>query len=141
MLEQRAVLLERLLQRAQGVRGAEAAPGDQVGARGDGGGRVDLEEGQPLDDREQLGRPGCVEQLRAHRDPAGLLLREPVHGHEATSGYAVSSARATTVRQLRTVTTVGWRREVSARISFERPWPFGTLMKSSRRTWVSSSGA
>ena len=41
---------------------------------------VDLEQGQPLDDREQLGRPWCMKQLRAHRDAPGLRLGEPVHG-------------------------------------------------------------
>jgi len=36
-------------------------------------------------DREQLRRPACFEQLRAHRDATGLRLGEPVHGQEATS--------------------------------------------------------
>ena len=80
MLEQRAVLLQRLLEVGGLVRRAEAAPGDEVGAGRDRRGRVDLQQGQLPHDREQVGRPGCVEQLRAHRDAPGLRLGEPVHG-------------------------------------------------------------
>ena len=44
------------------------------------------------------------------------------------------------MRQFRTVRVVGSERFVSASISFERPWPFGTLTYSSRPEIVSSSG-
>jgi hypothetical protein len=60
VLEQRAVLLEGLLQVGWLVRRAEAAPGDEVRARRNGRGRVDLQQGQLLHDGEQLPRPGCV---------------------------------------------------------------------------------
>jgi len=80
VLEQRAVALERLRQFLGPVRRAEAAPGDEVGARRDRGGRVDLEERQPLDDAEQARGAFRVEQLRADRDAAGLGLREVVDG-------------------------------------------------------------
>jgi hypothetical protein len=52
-------------------------------------GRVDLQQGQLPHDREQLRRPGRVEQLRAHRDAPGLRFGEPVHGQEATSGRRI----------------------------------------------------
>ena len=84
-LEQRAVLLERPLQVARLIRRAEAAPGDEVRARRDGRGRVDLQQCQLPHDREQIGRPGGIEELRAHRDAAGLRLGQPMHGQEATS--------------------------------------------------------
>ena len=53
---------------------AEAAPGDEVRAGRDRRGRVDLEHRQLPDDRDQVGRPRRVEQLRAHGDPPGLAL-------------------------------------------------------------------
>jgi hypothetical protein len=43
-------------------------------------GRVDLQQGQSLHDGEQVGRPGRIEQLRAHRDLPGLRLGQPVDG-------------------------------------------------------------
>jgi hypothetical protein len=46
--------------------------------------RVDLQQGQLPDDRDQIGWPGCVEQLGADGDASGLLLGQPVHGPEAT---------------------------------------------------------
>ena len=87
VLEQRAVLLERLRELSRLVRGAEAAPGDEVGVGRDGGGRVDLQQGQLLDDPKQVGRARRVEQLRAHRDAPGLRLGEPVHEEEATTTW------------------------------------------------------
>ena len=84
VLEQRAVLLQSLLEVVRPVRRAEAAPGDEVGAGRDRRSRVDLEQGQLPHDREQVGRPGCVEQLRSHRDAPGLRLGQLVHGQEAT---------------------------------------------------------
>ena len=44
------------------VRGPEPAPGDQVGVRGDGGCRINLQQGQSVDEVHQVGRPGRVEQ-------------------------------------------------------------------------------
>lgn len=82
-LEQRAVLLEGVFELVGSVRGAEATPGDEVGARRDGRGRVDLQQGQPLHDCDELGWARRVEQLRAHRDPPRLRLREPMHRPEA----------------------------------------------------------
>ena len=79
-LEQRAVLLERLLEVVGLVRRAEAAPGDEIRTGRDGRGRVDLQQGQLLDDCEQISRPASVEQLGPHRDAPGLRLGEPVHG-------------------------------------------------------------
>ena len=86
VLEQRAILLQRPLEIGRLVRRAEAAPGDEVRTGRDGRRRVDLEQGQPRHDSEQVGRPWCVEKLRAHRDASGLRFGEPVHGQEATSG-------------------------------------------------------
>ena len=57
VLEQRAVLLERLLQLSRVVGVAEAAPRDQIGTWRHHGRRVELQEGQVLDDREQIVRP------------------------------------------------------------------------------------
>ena len=48
-------MLERLLQVGRPVVGAEPAPRDEVGAGRDRGGRVELQERQPLDDLEQVG--------------------------------------------------------------------------------------
>ena len=84
MLEQRAVLLQRRLRwagwyaeprRLQATRsalGAMAAVGS-ICSKVSCSTTVD-----------ELGRPGCVEQLRAHRDAPGLRLGEPVHDGEAT---------------------------------------------------------
>ena len=83
MLEQRAVLLERLLQLDRHVGRAEAAPGNEVRVGRDRGGRVDLQQGQPLHDLQQVGRSRCVEQLRPHGDATGLLFGEPVHVPQA----------------------------------------------------------
>ena len=82
-LEQRPILLERPLQVLGPVRRAEAAPGDEVGVRRDRRGGIDLQQRQPLDDLEQILRARRVEQLRAHRDPPRLLLRQPMHPREA----------------------------------------------------------
>ena len=81
-LEQRAVRSTACFRCSGRYDGAEPAPRDEVGARRDRRRRVDLEQRQPLDDREQVGRPRRVEQLRAHRDAPRLLLREPVHRGE-----------------------------------------------------------
>jgi hypothetical protein len=83
VLEQRAVLLEGLSEVLRPVRRPETAPGDQIRAGRDGRDRVDLQQGQLLHDREQIGRPRRVEQLRAHRDASGLRLGEPVDGHDS----------------------------------------------------------
>ena len=37
-----------------------------------------------VDQLDQVGRPARVEQLRANRDAAGLLLAQPEHGHSGT---------------------------------------------------------
>src|SRR5947208_5723229 len=61
------------------VRGAKPAPGDEVGAWRDRRGRIDLQQGKALGDREQVARSRSVEQLRANRDAPSLLLGQPVH--------------------------------------------------------------
>ena len=71
--EQRPTCSTARLSSAGLVRRAEAAPGDEIGARRDRGGRVDLQQGQPLHDRVQLGRPRRIEQLRAHRNAPSLF--------------------------------------------------------------------
>jgi hypothetical protein len=81
-LEERPLLLEGAFQVRRVVARAEPAPEHEVGAGRDRGGRVDLQERQALDDGQQVGRPRCVEQLRADGDPARLLLRQPVHAGE-----------------------------------------------------------
>ena len=55
---------------------AEPRPGDEVGGRRDRRRRVELQQRQVLDRREQVRRPVGVEQLGADRDPAGALLRQ-----------------------------------------------------------------
>jgi hypothetical protein len=80
VLEQRAVLLQRPPEVVRLVRGAKAAPGDEVCARRDGRRRVDLQQRQLLHHAQQVGRPARVQQLRTHRDPPCLLLGELVHG-------------------------------------------------------------
>ena len=87
-LEQRPVDLERLLQLLRPVRRAEAAPGDEVCVRRDCRGRVDLQQRQPLDHREQLLGPRRVEQLGANGDAPRLRLRQPVHRQEGNGGQA-----------------------------------------------------
>ena len=79
VLEQRPVLLERMLEVLEPVGRPEPAPGDEVRARRDRRGRVDLQQRQAPHDLEQVGRPGSVEQLRAYSDAPGLRLRESFH--------------------------------------------------------------
>jgi len=62
---------------------AEPAPQDEVGARRDRGGRIDLQEREALDHRDQVGRPRRVEELRVYRDAAGLSTVETVNDHAA----------------------------------------------------------
>ena len=93
LLEQGALILERPLQVVGPIGGAEPAPGDEVGARRYRCGRVELEQRQPPHDLEQIRRPRRVEQLRAHSDPAGLLLGQPVHGLEASRSASPSTRR------------------------------------------------
>ena len=53
-LEQRPLLLERAREVLGPVRRAETAPGDEVGVRRDRRRGIDLQQRQPLDDREQV---------------------------------------------------------------------------------------
>jgi len=78
VLEERPVVLERLLQVLGAVRRAEPAPGDEVGARRDRGGRVDLEERQVLHHGEQVVRAARIEELCADRDPPGFGAAQAV---------------------------------------------------------------
>jgi hypothetical protein len=74
------MLLERPLEILRPVGGAEPAPGDEVRARRDGRGQVDLEQRQLLNDLEQVGWARCVEQLRAHHGLPGLRFRQACTG-------------------------------------------------------------
>ena len=65
---------------------AEPAPGDEVGTRRDRRGRVDLEQCQPLHDREEVRRPGRVEHLGTNRDAPRVLLRQLVHVSRSYAG-------------------------------------------------------
>ena len=47
---------------------------------------------QPLNDGEQVRRPGCAQQLRTHRDAPRLRLGQVVHGPQATSSGTIGSA-------------------------------------------------
>jgi hypothetical protein len=80
VLEERAVLLQGLLEVPGLVRRAKAAPGNEVRTGRDGRSRVNLQEGQSLHDGEQLSRPRSIEHLRAHSDSPGLRLGQSVHG-------------------------------------------------------------
>ena len=75
-LEERPVLLQGLLQMGRLVRRPEAAPRDQVGARRDRGGRVDLQECQPAHDLDEVGRSRGVQQLGTNGDPPRLFETE-----------------------------------------------------------------
>ena len=63
---------------------AQPAPQDEVGARGDRRGGVDLQQGQPVDDVDEVAGARCVEQLRVDRDPARFVLRQAVGNHRPT---------------------------------------------------------
>ena len=75
------------------VRRAEAAPHDQVGARGDRGDRVELEEAQMPHQIEQPGRSFGVEQLGLHGDPARVGPGELMDGGHAARLGAAADAR------------------------------------------------
>jgi len=91
VLEERPVTLQGLLEMCRLVRGSEATPGHQVGARGNDGGWVDLEERQLLDDCQQIGRSRCVQHLGANRDPPSLGEREPNGVHQAVTFLSASA--------------------------------------------------
>ena len=80
VLEQRPVLLERPGELRGTVGRAEPAPRDEVCARRDRGGRIDLEERQPVDERQEVGRAARVEHLRTDGDAPGLLVCQVVDG-------------------------------------------------------------
>ncbi|WP_344942324.1 hypothetical protein [Terrabacter ginsenosidimutans] len=82
-LDEGAVVLDRRRQGGGVVGAAEPAPQDEVGARRDGRGRVDLQEGQALDGGDEVGGARLVEQLRVHRDTPCLRGRELVDHHGA----------------------------------------------------------
>ena len=96
-LEEQPVELDRLLQLAGLVRPADPRPQHGVLARGDRRGRVDLDVAELLGDLDDVARPLCVQQLRAHGDAAGLVASELVR----------HSPRLSTA----------WRREPHARTS------------------------
>ena len=79
VLEQRAILLERSLQLRWDIGVAETTPRYEIGTGRHDRGRVELQEGQVLDNREQVNRTLCVEQLRPDGDPACLVWTESPH--------------------------------------------------------------
>ena len=88
-LDEGAVALDGPGQVGGVVGGAEPAPQDEVGARCDGRGGVDLEEREPVDDLDQAGRAWRGEQLRVDRDPAGFVPFQAVDDHAADPSAAV----------------------------------------------------
>ena len=127
-LEQRALFLQRVFQVVGPVRRAEPAPEDQVRARRDRRRRVDLQQGQPLHDLEQVGRTRLVEQLRPDRDPPCLRFREPVHLAPEELSQALAECR----------------RGLALELGFPR-WPAGATrrggVRSACRTSASSRRA
>ena len=87
-LDEGAVVLECAGQVGRVVAAAEPAPQHEVGAGCDGRGRVDLQQGQPLDDLDEVGRARQVEQLRVDRDATRLVDAEPEH-HVGDASRAV----------------------------------------------------
>ena len=85
-------LLEQVVEVAHRVGAAQPAPADQVGARRDRRGEVDLHRGQLPHHLEQVRRPGRVEQLRADRDPSRLGTGQPDLAHLGTLTSAVEAA-------------------------------------------------
>ena len=79
-------LLQRGHEVGRPVRGAETAPGNEVGARGDRRRGIELEERQPLDEGREIGRPLGIEKLGPDGDPAGLLAAQPANGFPAGRG-------------------------------------------------------
>ena len=73
MLEERAVVLERLAHVCGLVGAAQPAPRDQVGTGGDRRRGVELQQRQPVGHLQQLRRSISVEQLRPHRDATGFV--------------------------------------------------------------------
>ena len=76
VLVERAVVLERADESAGSYAEPEPRPGDEVGARRDRRGRVELQQRQVPTDLEQVGGPLGVEQLGADRDAARLLVSQ-----------------------------------------------------------------
>jgi hypothetical protein len=83
VLDERPVLLQRLLQLGGLVRRPEPTPGDQVCAGCDSGRRVDLQECQQADDHEQVGWPLGVQDMGANRNRPRLRTIEAVDAHDA----------------------------------------------------------
>jgi len=79
-----ASVAPRLAQRASTE--TEAAPGDEVRVRRDGGHRVDLEQGEMAHHVKQPARPRAGEELSADRDAARIGARELVDGHDTRLG-------------------------------------------------------
>jgi hypothetical protein len=87
--------LQRLLQLFRPVRRAQAAPEDEVGVRRDGCGRIDLQQRQSLDHREQALGPRRVEQLGANGDAPRLRLRQAMHRRQPNGGWTRGSVGGT----------------------------------------------
>ena len=88
-LDEGAVVLDGLGQVGGVVGRAEPAPQDEVGARCDGRGGVDLQEREAVDNVNEVGRARRVEQLRVDRDLAGFVLFQTVDDHAADPSAAV----------------------------------------------------
>jgi hypothetical protein len=82
LLEQGPIVFEGLSEMLGSVGGADAAPGDEVGAGGNGGGGVDLQQGQSLHDLDQIGGSGRIEELGADCNAPRLDEIEMVGLHD-----------------------------------------------------------
>ena len=80
-LEESPVHLERPGQVSRLVGRPEAAPGNEIGVRCDRGSRVDLQQGQTVDEVDQPRRPGGVEQLGPNGELPRLVALEPSNPH------------------------------------------------------------
>ena len=80
-LEQRPVLLECPGQVSRLIGRSEPAPRDEIGVRRDRGRRVNLKQGQVVDEVDQCGWPSCVKKLGSHCDLPRLFAAESHHAH------------------------------------------------------------
>jgi hypothetical protein len=75
-LEERPVLLERPGQIRRLVRRPEPAPCDEVGVRCDGSRRIDLQQGEVVDEVDEVCRPGRIQQLGPDSELSSLLAAQ-----------------------------------------------------------------
>jgi hypothetical protein len=77
-LEDGAILLDQAPQVGGLVRPAEPAPQDVIGARRDGGGRLDVDDGEGVDRLDDVSGALGRQELRADCEAACRLAAEPV---------------------------------------------------------------